>query len=83
MQSNADQIQPFFLYYNPLNSLCYSEFQDVFDVVHFITSLRDEIEILEQVPHRLKKAVETRTFHSMPPVSWSNMSYYLNTVSSQ
>ncbi|KAM7464424.1 hypothetical protein LguiA_032545 [Lonicera macranthoides] len=56
------------------------EFQDVFDVGHFITSLRDEIEILEQVPHRLKKAVETRTFHSMAPVSWSNISYYLNTI---
>ncbi|XP_039141886.1 rhamnogalacturonan I rhamnosyltransferase 1-like isoform X2 [Dioscorea cayenensis subsp. rotundata] len=53
-----------------------SEFQDIFDVDHFITSLRDEVRILKELPLRLKKKVELGMLHSMPPVSWSDISYY-------
>ncbi|CAK9134062.1 unnamed protein product [Ilex paraguariensis] len=53
-----------------------SEFNDIFDVDHFITSLRDEVRILKELPTRLKKRVEVGRFYSMPPVSWSNISYY-------
>lgn len=57
-----------------------SEFQDIFDVDHFITSLRDEVRILKELPPRLKKRVELGLFHSLPPVSWSNISYYHNQI---
>uniref|UniRef100_A0A5B7BWB3 O-fucosyltransferase family protein n=1 Tax=Davidia involucrata TaxID=16924 RepID=A0A5B7BWB3_DAVIN len=53
-----------------------SEFQDIFDVDHFITSLRDEVRILKKLPPRLKKRVELGMFYSLPPISWSDISYY-------
>uniref|UniRef100_A0A6V7QXA4 O-fucosyltransferase family protein n=1 Tax=Ananas comosus var. bracteatus TaxID=296719 RepID=A0A6V7QXA4_ANACO len=57
-----------------------SEFQDIFDVDHFITSLRDEVRILKELPPRLKRRVELGMFYSMPPVSWSDISYYYNQI---
>ncbi|KAK8344274.1 hypothetical protein V6Z12_A07G068200 [Gossypium hirsutum] len=57
-----------------------SEFQDIFDVDHFITSLRDEVRILKELPPRLKRRVETGTVYSMPPISWSDISYYRNQI---
>lgn len=57
-----------------------SEFQDIFDVDHFITSLRDEVRVLKQLPPRLKRRVELGHVHTMPPVSWSDISYYHNQV---
>ncbi|KAJ0436708.1 putative GDP-fucose protein O-fucosyltransferase [Helianthus annuus] len=57
-----------------------SEFEDIFDVDHFITSLRDEVRILKQLPPRLKKRVELGIVHTMPPVSWSDISYYHNQI---
>ena len=35
-----------------------SEFKDIFDVDHFITSLRDEVRILKELPPRLKNRVQ-------------------------
>lgn len=61
---------------------CGSDFQDIFDVDHFITSLKDEIRILRELPPRLKRRVEQRRLYSLSPISWSNMSYYLNQVGS-
>jgi hypothetical protein len=61
--------------------LCSSEFQDIFDVDHFITSLRDEVRILKELPPRLKLKVERVFLYSMPPISWSDRSYYKNQVS--
>jgi hypothetical protein len=61
--------------------LCSSEFQDIFDVDHFITSLRDEVRILKELPPRLKLKVERVFLYSMPPISWSDISYYKNQVS--
>lgn len=60
---------------------CFSEFQDIFDVDHFITSLRDEVRILKELPPRLKTRVENGLLYSMPPISWSDISYYKNQVS--
>ncbi|XP_031373021.1 rhamnogalacturonan I rhamnosyltransferase 1-like isoform X2 [Punica granatum] len=57
-----------------------SEFQDIFDVDHFITSLRDEVRILKELPPRLKKRVELGMTYSMPPISWSDISYYHNQI---
>ncbi|KAH6830302.1 O-fucosyltransferase family protein [Perilla frutescens var. hirtella] len=53
-----------------------SDFQDIFDVDHFILSLRDEVRILKELPPRLKRRVEHGMFYELPPVSWSNISYY-------
>ncbi|PKI31448.1 hypothetical protein CRG98_048161 [Punica granatum] len=53
-----------------------SEFQDIFDVDHFVTSLRDEVRILKELPPKLKKRVALGKTRSMPPVSWSDISYY-------
>ncbi|KAK6921064.1 GDP-fucose protein O-fucosyltransferase, partial [Dillenia turbinata] len=57
-----------------------SEFQDIFDVNHFITSLRDEVRILKELPPRLKRRVELGMLYSMPPISWSDISYYQNQI---
>lgn len=57
-----------------------SEFQDIFDVNHFITSLRDEVRILKELPPKIKKRVALRKIRSMPPISWSDISYYHNQV---
>lgn len=64
-----------------LSFLCCSEFQDIFDVDHFIKSLRDEVRILKELPTRLKLKVERGFLYSMPPISWSDISYYKNQVS--
>ncbi|KAK9684445.1 hypothetical protein RND81_10G210700 [Saponaria officinalis] len=57
-----------------------SEFRDIFDVDHFITSLRDEVRILKELPPRLKKRVELGKIYRMAPVSWSHISYYHNQI---
>ena len=57
-----------------------SEFEDIFDVDHFITSLRDEVRVLKELPPRLKKRVELGFIYTMAPVSWSDISYYHNQV---
>lgn len=57
-----------------------SEFQDIFDVDHFITSLRDEVRILKELPPRLKKRVEQGRVYTMAPISWSDISYYRNQI---
>ncbi|KAG5572084.1 hypothetical protein H5410_061850 [Solanum commersonii] len=57
-----------------------SEFQDIFDVDHFITSLRDEVRILKELPPRLKRRVVLGMIYTMPPISWSDISYYQDQV---
>ncbi|XP_071733189.1 rhamnogalacturonan I rhamnosyltransferase 1-like [Rutidosis leptorrhynchoides] len=57
-----------------------SEFEDIFDVNHFITSLRDEVRIIKQLPPRLKRRLDLGMVHTMPPVSWSDISYYRNQI---
>ncbi|XP_022850513.1 O-fucosyltransferase 34-like [Olea europaea var. sylvestris] len=57
-----------------------SEFHDIFDVDHFITSLRDEVRILKEPPPRVKRRVELGMIYTMPPISWSDISYYQNQI---
>ncbi|KAK9683089.1 hypothetical protein RND81_10G116200 [Saponaria officinalis] len=57
-----------------------SEFHDIFDVDHFITSLRDEVRILKELPLKLKLRNEFKPLYSLPPVSWSDLSYYQNQI---
>ncbi|KAJ3694767.1 hypothetical protein LUZ60_000144 [Juncus effusus] len=57
-----------------------SDFHDIFDVDHFINSLRDEVRIVKELPPRLKRRAQMGLIHSMPPVSWSDISYYHNQI---
>ena len=57
-----------------------SDFQDIFDVDHFIASFRDEVRILKELPPRLKMKVERGFLYTMPPISWSDISYYKDQV---
>ncbi|KAL6513936.1 Rhamnogalacturonan I rhamnosyltransferase 1 [Orobanche hederae] len=56
-----------------------SNFEDIFDVGHFINSLRDEVRIVKRVPKRfgLRYGYEPLV---MPPISWSNEQYYLQQI---
>ncbi|KAK1553095.1 hypothetical protein Q3G72_028753 [Acer saccharum] len=58
----------------------YSQFSDIFDVDYFINSLRDEVRILKDLPLALKRKVEAEKLYSMPPISWSNMTYYYDVI---
>nr|CAB3472125.1 unnamed protein product [Digitaria exilis] len=55
------------------------DFGDVFDVDHFINSLRDELMIVKELPLKLQLRTKKRLY-SMPPVSWSNETYYLKRI---
>ncbi|KAL0546371.1 hypothetical protein IC582_016279 [Cucumis melo] len=57
-----------------------SDFEDIFDLDHFILSLRDQVRILRKLPPRLERRFESRMIYSLSPISWSNMSYYLNQI---
>uniref|UniRef100_A0A453E3E5 O-fucosyltransferase family protein n=1 Tax=Aegilops tauschii subsp. strangulata TaxID=200361 RepID=A0A453E3E5_AEGTS len=56
-----------------------SDFGDIFDVNHFINSLRDELKIVKALPLKLQLKTRRRLY-SMPPISWSNDTYYLKRV---
>nr|TKW13653.1 hypothetical protein SEVIR_5G115300v2 [Setaria viridis] len=56
-----------------------SDFGDIFDVDHFINSLRDELMIVKELPLKLQLRTKKRLY-SMPPVSWSNETYYLKRI---
>ncbi|KAG0496091.1 hypothetical protein HPP92_000782 [Vanilla planifolia] len=56
-----------------------SDFGDIFDVIHFIDSLRDEIKIVKSLPHKFDTRVHRGLF-SIPPISWSSETYYLKQV---
>jgi hypothetical protein len=48
-------------------------------VDHFINSLRDELMIVKELPLKLQLRTKKKLY-SMPPVSWSNETYYLKRV---
>lgn len=54
-----------------------SNFGDIFDVNHFINTLRDEVHIVKRIPKRFKTP---NNILEMPPVSWSNENYYLKQI---
>ncbi|CDY36425.1 BnaC05g10260D [Brassica napus] len=56
-----------------------SGFEDIFDVRHFIDSLRDEVRIFRRLPKRYSTKSGYQMFQ-MPPVSWSDDNYYLNQI---
>ncbi|XP_014492971.1 uncharacterized protein At1g04910-like isoform X1 [Vigna radiata var. radiata] len=56
-----------------------SNFEDIFDVKHFIDSLRDEVRIVKRVPKKFNGKRGYSTLE-MPPVSWSNEKYYLEQI---
>lgn len=56
-----------------------SDFQDIFDVRHFIDSLRDEVRIVRRLPKKFGKKHGYQTL-VMPPVSWSTEKYYLEQI---
>ncbi|CAI5530429.1 unnamed protein product, partial [Closterium sp. Naga37s-1] len=49
-----------------------SEFEDIFDLDHFISSLKKDIRIVRQLPKRVQHIEPLEKF----PVSWSPFSYY-------
>ncbi|KAL0363908.1 UNVERIFIED_CONTAM: Rhamnogalacturonan I rhamnosyltransferase 1 [Sesamum angustifolium] len=56
-----------------------SNFEDIFNVQHFIDSLRDEVRIIKRLPKRFGLRYGYQPFE-MPPVSWSNEQYYLQQI---
>ncbi|KAJ4937438.1 hypothetical protein NE237_026762 [Protea cynaroides] len=52
-----------------------SNFSDIFNVNHFINSLRDEVKIMKRLPKRLGRNGAFKPL-VMPPVSWSSEKYY-------
>nr|GMD25634.1 O-fucosyltransferase 3 [Ipomoea batatas] len=56
-----------------------SNFGDIFDVRHFIDSLRDEVRIVRRLPKRFGRRSGYQP-HAMPPISWSNEKYYLEHI---
>ncbi|KAK3421878.1 hypothetical protein EUGRSUZ_G02478 [Eucalyptus grandis] len=56
-----------------------SNFEDIFDVRHFIDSLRDEVRIVRRLPKRYQQKYGYQPLQ-MPPVSWSNEKYYLEQI---
>ncbi|KAJ0674263.1 putative GDP-fucose protein O-fucosyltransferase [Helianthus annuus] len=56
-----------------------SDFEDIFNVAHFIDSLRDEVRIVKRLPKRFSKKYGYRPLQ-MPPVSWSSEKYYLEQI---
>lgn len=57
-----------------------SDFGDIFDIKHFIASLKDELRIIKFIPEKFQGRVRKGLVVSLPPVSWSNESYYLNQI---
>ncbi|BAF11011.2 Os03g0169000, partial [Oryza sativa Japonica Group] len=56
-----------------------SNFEDIFDVKHFIDTLRDEVHIVKQLPKRFGPE-DSNNILNMPPVSWSDEKYYLHQI---
>ncbi|KAL8052478.1 hypothetical protein ABFX02_05G007100 [Erythranthe guttata] len=56
-----------------------SDFEDIFDVRHFVNSLRDEIRIIKRLPKRFGARYGYLPLQ-MAPISWSNEHYYLQQI---
>lgn len=57
-----------------------SDFKDIFDVNHFILSLQNEVRIVKRLPQKYYEKIRNGEIVSMPPISWSNESYYLSQI---
>ncbi|KAK4741397.1 hypothetical protein SAY87_024985 [Trapa incisa] len=56
-----------------------SNFEDIFNVKHFIDSLRDEVRIIRRLPKRFNRKYGYQLLE-MSPISWSNEKYYLEQI---
>ncbi|CAI9096552.1 OLC1v1032732C1 [Oldenlandia corymbosa var. corymbosa] len=56
-----------------------SNFEDIFNVKHFIDSLRDEVRIIRRLPKKFGRRYGYQILE-MPPVSWSSEKYYLEQI---
>ncbi|CAM6087273.1 unnamed protein product [Calypogeia fissa] len=56
-----------------------SDFGDIFDVDYFISSLRNDVHIVRQLPEEYSMLGEGQIF-GLPPRSWSNEAYYSNQI---
>ncbi|KAH7515990.1 hypothetical protein FEM48_Zijuj10G0086900 [Ziziphus jujuba var. spinosa] len=56
-----------------------SNFEDIFDVKHFIDSLRDEVRIVRRLPKKFHRKYGIKPLE-MPPISWSNEKYYMQQI---
>lgn len=56
-----------------------SNFDNIFDVKHFIDSLRDEVRIIKRLPKKFNRKYGYQPLE-MPPISWSNEKYYLQQI---
>ncbi|MED6226336.1 hypothetical protein PIB30_102657, partial [Stylosanthes scabra] len=73
----GDMVSPkFFNTRSSITALASLPPENIFDVDYFIHSLRDEVRILKELPPEQKHKVESESLYSMPPISWSNMTYY-------
>ncbi|KAL3631270.1 hypothetical protein CASFOL_024254 [Castilleja foliolosa] len=57
-----------------------SKFKDIFDVDHFINSLRGEVKIVKELPQDQQTKVNMGRYISMQPISGSNISYYTDKI---
>ncbi|WOL01042.1 hypothetical protein Cni_G09755 [Canna indica] len=58
-----------------------SNFGDIFDMRHFINSLRNEVQITKRLPKRLSgRGNSSSNLFTMRPVSWSDEKYYLQQI---
>ncbi|GMJ04588.1 RG-I rhamnosyltransferase 1 [Hibiscus trionum] len=71
---NVTLIVPKFAHGTDMNDTC--EFADIFDVNHFITSLRDEVKILKELPSEQKTKLESEPLYYMFPTSFASLEYY-------
>ncbi|MBA0573429.1 hypothetical protein Golob_000704 [Gossypium lobatum] len=54
-----------------------SKFEDIFYVNHFITSLRDEVKVLKELPPEQKRKAESEPLYYMFPMYFGTLEYYL------
>ncbi|MFQ6649802.1 hypothetical protein Gotur_022518 [Gossypium turneri] len=54
-----------------------SKFEDIFYVNHFITSLRDEVKVLKELPPEQKRKAESEPLYYMFPMYFGSLEYYL------
>ncbi|CAO2827337.1 unnamed protein product [Amaranthus hypochondriacus] len=56
-----------------------SDFEDIFDMRHFIDSVRDEVRIIKRLPKRYGKKFGFNPL-VMQPISWSSEKYYFQQI---
>eukprot|EP00897_Mesotaenium_endlicherianum_P008197 jgi/Mesen1/7405/ME000388S06624 len=56
-----------------------SDFGDVFDMNHFINSLKGEVKVITRLPPKYRM-IKAEDIYTMDPVSWSDIGYYSKVV---